>query len=935
MHDLSQLFDQAADLHRKGDLAAAESLYLQLLEARPDHFDALQMLGFLRYGQGRFLDALSLIGAALKTNPNFPPALLNYAVVLDTLRRREEALAYYDRALALKPDYAEALFNRGIVLQDLKRPAAALASFDEVLKLKPDDAEAHNNRGNALRNLKRPAEAVASYDRALAINPGDADVLNNRGNALRDLNVIAAALASYDRALAIKPDHVEALNNQGSALRSLKRSAEALASYDKALAINPKDAGALYNRGNALQDLKRPAEALASYDQALTIKPDYVQALNNRGLALLGLHRPAEALASFERALVVRPDDARTLNNRGNTLQELKRPAEALASYERALAIRPDYAEAFYNRGVVLRSLQRPAEALASFDQALSIQPDHVDALNNRGVVLRDLNRLLDALASYDRALSINPRYVEALNNRASALRDLKRPAEALAIIDQALAIQPDHADTLCNRGIALRDLKRPAEALASFEAALAMQPGHRYAFAGMAYAALDTCDWARTAIIAGELETRVAQRSSIIPPFTLLGYGSDPSVQLECAKWSIESEMPAVAQPLRKGATRRDDKLRIAYLSTDFRRHPVASLIAELIELHDRARFEVVGISYGPDDQSALRERLVRAFDQLHDVRSRNDRDVAELLNHMQVDIAIDLSGRTQDSRLGILAHRPAPVQATYLGYAGTTGAGFIDYVIADKTVLPFEQQPFYTERIVHLPECYQANDSTREIAAATPTRSEAELPDEGFVFCCFNNNFKITQPVFDVWMRLLRVVEGSVLWLSQDNVEAKENLRKAAAGRGVDPARLIFARRVEGDAEHLARHRLADLFVDTLPYNAHATASDALWAGLPLLTCRGASFAGRVATSLLYAAGLPELATNDLGEYEALALRLATDASLLGGFRHRLAQNRATCPLFDTDRFRRHIENAYTTMWELQRRGENPRSFSVEPVR
>jgi protein O-GlcNAc transferase len=868
MDDLSQALDKAVNFHRSGNLAEAERLYLQLLVTKPDHFDGLQMLGILRYQQGRFPDALALIGAALKANPKSPPALLNYGLVLDALARREEALASYDQALVLQPNYAEALYNRGVVLRGLQRPAEALASFERALSIRPDYAEAHYNRGNALQDLARPAEALASYDRALALRPDTAEIL--------------------------------------------------------------------YNRGNALLALQRPAEALASYEQVLTIKPDHVAALNSRGLALLRLHRPADALASFDQALAVRPDDVTALGNRGNTLQELGRPLDALASYGRALAIRPAHAQTLYNRGIVLRQLQRPVEALASFDQVLSIQPDHVDALNNRGVVLRVLNRPLEALASYDRALAIKPGYVEVLNNRASALRDLKRPAEALATVDQALAIEPDHADTLCNRGIALRDLKRPAEALASFEAALAIEPDHRYAFAGMAYAALAICDWTRTAIIAGELESRVAQRHSVIPPFTLLGYGSDPAVQLECARSSLESELPAAAQPPWKKTTpRRDDKLRIAYLSTDFRRHPVAALIVELIELHDRARFEVVGISYGPDDQSELRERLTRAFDQFHDVRSRSDGEVAELLDHMQVDIAIDLSGRTQDSRLGILAHRPAPVQATYLGYAGTTGAGFIDYVIADQTVLPFDQQPFYTEKIVHLPDCFQANDSTRKIADRTPTRSEAELPEVGFVFCCFNNNFKITRPVFEVWMRLLRAVEGSVLWLSQDNAEAKENLRKAAAGRGLDPARLIFAPRVERDDEHLARHRLADLFVDTLPYNAHATASDALWAGLPLLTCRGTSFAGRVATSLLYAAGLPELATNDLAEYEALALRLATDAALLGSFRQRLAQSRAACPLFDTDRFRRHIENAYTTMLELQRRGDSPRSFSVEPVR
>jgi protein O-GlcNAc transferase len=431
--------------------------------------------------------------------------------------------------------------------------------------------------------------------------------------------------------------------------------------------------------------------------------------------------------------------------------------------------------------------------------------------------------------------------------------------------------------------------------------------------------------------MIAGELAARIAQRSSVIPPFTLLSYGSDPALQLECAKRCIEDAMRVPAQPLGTKTGRHDGKLRIAYLSADFRRHPVASLIAQLIELHDRARFEIVGVSFGPDDQSDMRARLARAFDRFHDVRWQSDREVAELLSRMQVDIAVDLSGHTQDARLGILAYRPAPVQVTYLGYAGTTGAGFIDYVIADETVLPLDQQPFYTERIVHLPDCFLVNDFTRKIAARTPTRREAGLPDEGFVFCSFNNNNKITRPVFEAWMRLLGAVEGSVLWLSQDNVDAKESLRKAAVARGIDPARLVFAPRLDLDEDHLARHRLADLFLDTLPYNAHATASDALWAGLPLLTCRGASFAGRVATSLLHAAGLPELATSDLGEYEALALRLATDASLLRGFRHRLEQNRATCPLFDTDRFRRHIESAYTTMWELQQGGKDPISFSV----
>ena len=729
--------------------------------------------------------------------------------------------------------------------------------------------------------------------------------------------------------------HDLSLFDQAADLHRKGRLAAAETLYLKLLKARADHFDALRMLGFLRYQQGRFPEALSLIDKALAIKPAHAETFNSRALVLLGLRRPAEALASFDEALAARPDYVTALNNRGNVLQELKRPAESLASYERALAIQPAHVQALYNRGIVLRELQRPTEALASFDRVLAIKPDHVDALNNRGVVLRELKRPAEALASYERALAVRPHYVEALNNRGSALRDLQRLPEALASHDQALALDPANADTFYNRGVVLRDLKRFAEALASFEQALAIDPGHRYAFAGTAYAAPAVCDWARTATIAGELAARIAQRSSIIPPFTLLSYGVDPALQLECAKICIEDAIRVPAQPLATKTARHDGKLRIAYLSADFRQHPVAILIAQLIELHDRARFEIVGVSFGPDDHSDMRARLARAFDAFHDVRSQSDREVAELLNRMQVDIAVDLGGHTQDARLGILAHRPAPVQVSYLGYAGTTGAGFIDYVIADQTVLPLDQQPFYTERIVHLPDCFLVNDSTRKIAARTPTRREASLPEEGFVFCSFNNNNKITQPVFEAWMRLLRAVEGSVLWLSQDNVDARENLRGAAAARGIDPARLIFALRLDLYEEHLARHRLADLFLDTLPYNAHATASDALWAGLPLLTCRGATFAGRVATSLLDAAGLPELVTDDLGAYEALALRLATDASLLRGFWQRLAQNRATCPLFDTDRFRRHIERAYTTMWELQQRGERPASFSVEPVR
>ena len=778
------------------------------------------------------------------------------------------------------------------------------------------------------------AEAVRQIDAALKINPKAAFAHNNRGLVLQELKRFDEALASYDKALALEPDYPEAFNNRGVALAELQRLDEALASYDKALALKPDNAAAFNNRGAALKELKRFDEALASCERAIALKPEYAEALNNRGIALGGLQRLDEALASYDKALALKPDYAEAYNNRGVALRELQRLDEALASYDKALALKPDNADAFNNRGLALQELKRFDEALASYDKALALNPGHAEAHNNRGVALRELQRLDEALASYDEALALKPDYAEAFNNRGTALQELKRFDEALASLDKALALKPDYAEAFYIRGCALKELKRLDEALASYDKALALKPDLAHAFSGLVHCVNLISDWRRTTAVAGDVIAHVSQRKSIIAPFVLLGYSEDPALQLQCARNFVAHQIPSPPRTLWTGTTWRHDKVRIAYLSADFYRHATASLMAELVERHDRSRFEIIGVSFGVDDSSEMRKRLVVAFDQFYDVRIKSDEEVAKLLHDLQVDIAIDLKGYTQDSRPSILAYRPAPIQASYLGFPGTMGAEFIDYIIADKTVAPFEHQPFYMEKIVHLPDCYQVNDSKRKIAERTPTRQQAGLPEKGFVFCCFNNNWKVTPDVFSVWMRLLHAVEDGVLWLLRDNESAERNLRTEAQARGIDPTRLVFASRLPLD-EHLARHRLADLVLDTLPCNAHTTASDALWAGLPVLTCEGAAFAGRVAASLLYAVGLPELVTHSIEEYEALALRLASDPKLLEGYRNRLAANRLTHPLFDTERFRRHIEAAYLQMWEIWQRGEQPRSFVVETER
>jgi protein O-GlcNAc transferase len=672
------------------------------------------------------------------------------------------------------------------------------------------------------------------------------------------------------------------------------------------------------------------AEAEEFYSAILAARPDHFDALHRLGILRRQQGNSVEALRLIGEALNSNSRSADSARRFAATLETLGRPEEAIAAFDKAAAIRKRGAEALFSRAVALVTLGRQQEALAAFDEVVAIDEYNIEAHINRGVMLTQLGRAEEALAALDLALEHEPDHLSGLSSRVFALAKLQRHAEVLDACEKVLSRDPRNAEILYVRAGTFWTLDRPEEALESYERAWAL--GHARSLSLLALYRLTLADWKGADELAAALSRGIAEGASIYP-FIAVAFGLAPREQLQAAKNFLGAASPPAPTPSNRSAPPRSDKLRIAYVSGDFRRHAVGYAIAELLERHDRSRFEIIGISACPDDASPIRRRIVNALDRFHDVCSETDADVARLMNDLDVHVAVDLNGQTQGGRLGIFAHRAAPVQVAYLGYPATTGADFIDYILADETVLSFDQHAFFSERIVQLPDCYHANDTTRRISPATPTRHELSLPDQGFVFCCFNRSTKLSAPLFDVWMRLLARLPGSVLWLSDTNAPAQANLRREAAARGVDPARLIFAPYAGRIEDHLARHRAADLFLDTLPYGAHSTACDALWAGLPVLTCTGNTFAGRVGASMLKAAGLPELVTTSLEDYEALALRLATDRELLASIKRKLEQNRPTCPLFDGDRFRRHVETAYTAMWDIHRRGESPRSFRVEP--
>jgi predicted O-linked N-acetylglucosamine transferase (SPINDLY family) len=681
--------------------------------------------------------------------------------------------------------------------------------------------------------------------------------------------------------------------------------------------------------GAANAKLRRLEPAIDCYTKALQIKPAFAEAHNNLGNILQDLGRHDEAIACYTKALQIKPDYAEAHNNLGSALQELGRHDEAIERYTKALQIKPDYADAHYNLGNALKELGRHDEAITYYTKALQIKPEYAEAHNNLGSVLQELGRHDEAVACYTKALQIKPDYAEAHNNLGSALQELGRHDEAIACYTKALQIKPAFAKAHYNLGIALQELGRHDEAIERYTKALQIKPDYAEAHAAKLHQQSFICDWEALAADVDAIET-LGVSGNPVSPFAMLSLEDNPAHHRKrserCAKAKYTRlELPAIPPPSIK-----PKRLRIGYFSADFHNHATMHLMARLFEVHNRTQFGLYAYSFGPNYNDAMRSRLKDAVDVFHDVRSLSDKDIAEVARKEGIDIAIDLKGYTANTRSGIFAYRAAPIQINYLGYPGTMGARFIDYIIADKTVILQGQREYYSEKIIYLPHSYQVNDNTREISDRAFTRAEMGLPEKGFVFCCFNNNYKISPREFNVWMRLLRHVDGSVLWLFKANKWAEQNLRNELRARGVDPDRLVFADRMPSP-EHLSRHRLADLFLDTFNFNAHTTASDALRTGVPVVTKLGHGFSARVAGSLLNAIGLPELVTTSAEQYERLALDLATNTEELTEIRRKLLAHRNTAPLFNTELFTKHIERAYQQAYQRYFDGKEPDHIEV----
>ena len=757
--------------------------------------------------------------------------------------------------------------QQALALHQQGRLAEAELLYRQARMGAPGQFEPHYHLGTLCMQQGRFAEAVEFLQGALRLRDGDIATLVNLGMALRHLGRAAEALPPLARVIAGKPKLAEAYYQHAAALHELGRTADACDAVAPALAIDPHHVKAMFLQALVLGDLQQSSDARAAYDRLLQRQPGHIDALNNRGLLAWTARDADAALADLNRAVALQPQHAASLTNRALVLGGIGRAAEALADYDRLLALTPDDAEIWNRRGAVLRTLDRDREALDSFERALALKPDLVTALANRGYL----------------------RWV----------------------------VEHRHDD-------AKADLTR----------ALALDPQQPWLEGELFYLKMQGADWDGFAEGRAALAAGIAAGRQVVKPFAWQAISGDPASLQECSRIFAAADYPAAPMPARtaaRAAKGGEGRIRIGYVSADFREQATAYLMAGVYEARDRDAFEIIAFDNGFDDASPMRARLERAFDRFVPITNLSDAQAADAVRAAGIDILVNLNGYFGKPRMGVFAQRPAPLQVNYLGFPATLGAPYIDYIVADRIVIPDGEQRFYDEAVVWLPDSYQANDDKRA-RPAPAGRADHGLPQDAFVFCNFNQGYKLAPEIFAVWLRLLQRRPDSVLWLLHDHDAAMPRLRREAERQGVDGTRLVFAPMMPL-AQHLSRLALADLFLDTLPYNAHTTGSDSLWAGVPLVTCRGNAFPGRVAASLLMAAGLPDLIADDIDAYETLASTLAADAPLLAGYRARLAQNRATCALFDTARFTRHLEAAWRIMVARQRDGRAPQGFAVQP--
>ncbi|MEQ1824715.1 MAG: tetratricopeptide repeat protein [Pirellula sp.] len=844
----------------------------------------------------------------------------------------------YRAALQLDRTNSTILFRLGLCCLRLKKYELAVDLLDATATLAPESIEAWSNLGIALASLGQTTRAAIAFRRAIDLNPERADLRRNLGNCLISMGNHDEALAQIQMSLSCDPTSISALLLAAKLLAYQGRVRPSVNCLMRVLVLHRNHPQALEMLA-AVRNMPSRTE-----EQPVLIDQESFAATLRRGLDFARRGLTQEATSEFQRATKINPESAEALVYLGSSYIELKHDQLAVECLLKALDRSPGEGSLYLNLGGANERLGKLELAIKCFQAAIQCDPKYALAYVNLSRVLASQRRLDESVRLLEVALDFSPDCHSAHYQLGVVLFIRGEAQRAVACLRHAVELDPQDANSHAMLAYALVHQGELALAIQAAENALSVNPLHESALNTLIHQSQHMCYWEKLDPLSHEAtqlvrdSSRFHETNAFSEPFSpfvfvALPQGTTPKQQLECASRYLALRQASL-KPANLSSSRQPKRrpIRVGYLSADFREHPVAYLIAGLFESHDRRNFEVFGYSYGEDDQSAIRNRIKQGFDCFVELKNASDLEAAEKIRADEIDILVDLTGHTRSWRPDILAHRPAPIQVHYLGYPGTTGAPYIDYLIADEYVVPPEQQPNYSERIVYLPGCFLVNDIRHRYAEYRLVRSDCNLPEGAFVFCSFNNSFKITRPIFDSWMNILKGVPSSVLWLKDPNRFAKANLIREAELRGVESSRLIFAPHCPTIQEHNARYQLADLFLDSYPYNAHTTCSDSLLGGCPVLTLAGESFSSRVAASLLQSVKLPELITTNLESYCDLAKSLAADREQLAELRKRLRFHRDASPLFKMEIFARNIEAAFQQMWRIYFSGEQPHSFHVE---
>jgi protein O-GlcNAc transferase len=917
------------NLFSGGDFQEAIDAISDLDKKYPNQALLMNIKGACHAGLGQFNDAIIHYNHALLIQPNYSKAHFNLGGVLHEIGKLDDSIKSYESSIAIDPDYPEAHNNLGNVQRELGDYINAIKSYENALANNNDYIEARYSLAITLQQIGN-LESIRHFEKIITLKPDFAEAHNNLGVVFKEINQLDEAVESYKNAININPKFAEAHNNLGNALRSLGELNDAVKSFESAIKIKPDYPVFHNNLGNTLKDLGELKKALLSYQESLDINPDYPDTLNNIGIVLYELGELNEAIKSYDKAISIEPEYAEAFNNLGTVYKDQGKFDDAVKSYEKAIKIEPEYVDAFNNLGVIFKSVGRLNEAIKSYNQALFLNPDNPDTLNNLGNAQSELELLDESILSFKRAIKIKPDFVDAYNNLGISYFKLDLLDDAYQSIEEGLIYKSDDAQAYITKGRILSKQNKLEKALENFEIACSINAELKFGLGNILQTKMRLCHWQDLSSMLNDLVKKIENNKEVILPFDLLSLIDDPELQYKSSKIYANFEYPSnnILPPIKKYA--KHEKIKIGYFSADFKDHPVATLTAELYELHDRSQFEIHAFSFGPDTNDEMNLRIKDGVDYFHEVQHKSEEDIALLARSIEVDIAVDLSGFTAGCRTKIFSMRAAPLQLSYIGLLASMGAEYYDYLVAGEGMIPEENQKFFSEKIVYLPS-YQVNDSKETLPDITFSRKDFGLPEDGFVFCCFNNTYKITPTTFDSWARILDKVEGSVLMIYVNNEFSKNNLTKEIILRGVDPKRLIFGDNLPRP-EYLARYRVADLFLDTAPYNAGTTASDALRMGLPVLTYRGNSFNSREASGVISALHLPELITDSQQDYESMAVELANNPLKLKKITDKLIINLKTAPLYDTQLFTKNLESAYKTMYERHHQGLQPEHINLD---